>query len=172
MRPTGYWDRTGWPITLKRWGELFAKADYKIVRRTPVEPGSVITAWMGYDGFEGPGIVVDEPLIFGTLLWDGREFFDATETEALKRHEHWVRWANCWRNHGKPADDELMLDVHNLINDGATLTEVAAGMGITPQSLGRRLRRFRQRHRLEGRVPYPGNRRDAKHPGAYRAAHG
>lgn len=171
MKLTGYWDRNLAPITAAQWGRLFGDLEYRTIARTPVEPGTVITMWLGHDGEEGPGIVPDDrmPLIFGTLLWDGREFFDATEADARARHEHWARWARCWRNSGasQALDDENEW-VHERVNAGDSLSNIGREIGVSPQALGRRLRRYRNRLGLEGRVPYPGNRHDAINPGAYR----
>lgn len=64
-------------------------------------------------------------------------------------------WAN---NGGLNRRDEDTAIVHERINEGATLTELAAERGITPQALGRRLRKYRARHGLTGRVPTRGRR--------------
>jgi transposase-like protein len=44
------------------------------------------------------------------------------------------------------------------LDAGETLTEVAAGLGVTPQSLGRRLAGWRRFYGGEHRVPGPGDR--------------
>jgi hypothetical protein len=167
---TGYWDRDGKPIDVELWGRLFEDFDYRIVKRSPVEDGTVITAWLGYDGLEGPGQVPDgrEPLIFGTLLPDEREFFHATLEQAVAFNEHKVQWYACRHNGGRNHLDDETEWVHDRINAGDTLTAIGREIGVTPQALGRRLRKYRARFGLEGREPYPGNRYHAKNPGAYR----
>lgn len=46
------------------------------------------------------------------------------------------------------------------VDAGATLTELAPELGVTPQALGRRLQRYRARHpEWDHRAPHPGNRR-------------
>lgn len=126
----------------------------KVVRRTPVEDGSIITAW------------VDDDLV--TVEPDGRETEHATEADAIAYHEHRARWYACRHNGGNGKLDDETEWVHERVNAGETLTDIGREIGVSPQALGRRLRRYRERLGLGGRAPYPGNRLNALRPGAYR----
>lgn len=93
-----FYDRAGAPIDRATFQEHFADSAYRFLRRETVSrPGGVgqlevVTAWLGLDQSLGDA---DRPLIFGTVAlelegdstpWEEREFWAATEAEALAQH--------------------------------------------------------------------------------------
>ena len=93
-----FYDRAGVPIDLGTFQEHFADDNYRFLRReTVARPGGVghlevVTAWLGLDQTLGDA---ERPLIFGTVAldlegdsapWEEREFWAATEAEALAQH--------------------------------------------------------------------------------------
>lgn len=127
---------------------------YQIIVRTPVEDGAIITARL------------DDAI--ATLMPDDEEVTHESEAEALAYHEHRVRWYACRNNGGNGKLDDETAWVHERVNAGETLTDIGRELGVTPQALGRRLRRYRERHGIEGREPYPGNRQDVKRAGYWK----
>ena len=94
-----FWDRNGEPLDTLEYGRLFEDPDYRIVARTAVPGGEVVTAWIG--AHQGP-LDSPRPLIFGTITRRGDdwrdEHHDATEAEALDRH-----WRAVGAARGEPA---------------------------------------------------------------------
>jgi len=88
-----YADRSGAPISARRFAELYEDVDYRIVARTDAGPYTVTTAWLGIDQGGGP----DAPLWFGTIVSrdgvfdDDYERFAGTESAAREDHAHAVR---------------------------------------------------------------------------------
>ena len=89
---SGVFDRSGRPIDLARYVELYADPGYRVVARDQVGDRQVVTAWLGID--HGPVADSAEPLIFGTValeadgqLWQGRELLAGTETDARRNHD-------------------------------------------------------------------------------------
>jgi hypothetical protein len=89
-RPDDYFDRSGRPLTLRRWATLRRDRSYRQVAVTEIAAGGVVhTVWFGFDQGDGVG----SPLIFGTILrrpdgsFDERsERFASTEEDALACH--------------------------------------------------------------------------------------
>jgi hypothetical protein len=87
-----YYDRGGNRISLLRQCELAGDPNYKILRRTVVPKGTVISAWLGEDQVETPE--GEAPSIYGTILQhnDGDfdhsvEGFSKSSDECLDYHE-------------------------------------------------------------------------------------
>lgn len=85
-------DRSGAPISLRRFSELFVDLGYKVVQRDSVGTQTVITAWLGID--QGNPFDADLPLIFGTIVREESgefrnetEIFSSTEEEARATHQ-------------------------------------------------------------------------------------
>lgn len=89
-----FYDRAGEKISFSRALELKKDLSYKIIARTAVSSGEVITAWLGSNQLEA----APAPLIFGTILRrdtvgpDGRFDYDLErlspdESTARATHE-------------------------------------------------------------------------------------
>ena len=92
-----YFDRRGNSMSLMDWSEKFRDMDYKVIRRTDLPDGKLVsTVWLGMDHNFGSGA----PLIFETMVFPSQGDFGeldmdryATEAEAITGHEAMVaRW--------------------------------------------------------------------------------
>ncbi len=83
-----YYDRDGQQIPLRRKRELDKDRSYKIVHRTPVSRGVVLSVWLGSNMVDGE----EEPYTFGTALLPDtglgieHEQFARNVEEALDQH--------------------------------------------------------------------------------------
>jgi hypothetical protein len=94
LYPT-YYDRAGNQISMRRQCELGRDIEYRILKKTPVPGGQVISAWLGEDQR-----VIDNgepPLIYGTVFYSDTDIFDysteeyaASPERALAYHEQLV----------------------------------------------------------------------------------
>lgn len=90
---SAYYDREGNQISLRRQCELGQDVNYRVLKKTPVPGGQVISAWLGEDHR-----VIDDgspPLIYGTIFYSDTDLFDYSTEEyadspekALAYHEH------------------------------------------------------------------------------------
>ena len=94
-----YYDRTGWPISLKEWVERRRDEKYQRVDETTLPDGRWIsTVWLGLDESFGGSA----PMIFETMVFSSREVAAsadldseryATEAEAIAGHQGMVeKW--------------------------------------------------------------------------------
>ena len=103
---TEHFNRQGEAISLEEWVRLFEKHDYRIVKRSQLRNGTLVsTIWMGLDHGFGHG----RRLLFETLVfprrrlgrppgeeWDGERY--GTEQEARSGHYRLCRW---WESNGQ-----------------------------------------------------------------------
>jgi hypothetical protein len=90
-----YYDRAGNQISMRRQCELGRDIEYRILKKTPVPGGQVISAWLGDDRR-----VIDNgepPLIYGTIFYSDTDIFEYSTEEyadspekALASHEQLV----------------------------------------------------------------------------------
>lgn len=90
-----YYDRTGKPISMRRWCQLAENRDYKIVKQDKGLGKMVSTIWLGLDHSFGSG----PPLIFETMVFATNQHGEvenwseiaadrySTEDEALAGHK-------------------------------------------------------------------------------------
>lgn len=99
MARNTYFDRSGTPITLERWSELFEDNSYRFVQRTWVIPNEleVVTMWNGFDPYrvdfrQEPARIfyVSELHWKSGKLGDVHERLVASEAEAAAAHESLV----------------------------------------------------------------------------------
>ncbi len=83
-----YYDRTGWPITLKEWAHLSENAEYRRIGSDHVGALWVSTVWLGLDHSMGVG----PPLIFETMVFDATaptEVVIGPRGEAFELNHQW-----------------------------------------------------------------------------------
>ena len=98
--------RDGTPCTVEEWGELSKRKDYKILARTVLSDGKVVsTVWLGFDHgikFENH-LDCYKPIIFETMVFSSSKNFGGldsmrycTEKEALIGHKKLVKkWSRA-----------------------------------------------------------------------------
>lgn len=89
-----YFDKTGKPLEVQEWAELFEREDYKRIGHDVIDPFEVSTIWVGLRlGITALPLGVDEPppLIFETAVFDSEGVHSivryATEEQARAGHE-------------------------------------------------------------------------------------
>lgn len=90
-----YFDRTGKPIGMVEWSNLFQDKSYQIVQQDRVDPTEeqpegrilVSTVWLGLDhNFGGGTPLIFETMVFGGILDQECDRYP-TEEQALAGHE-------------------------------------------------------------------------------------
>jgi hypothetical protein len=86
---TGYYDRSGQPISMAEWLEKLEDLSYKLLDRTSLTGGGFVsTVWLGLDhGY----VLGGPPVIFETMVFDapgidGAQYRYTTEAEAHAGH--------------------------------------------------------------------------------------
>jgi len=85
-----YYDKTGKEITEEEFGKLFTNPFYKIISRTKLPDGKIVsTVWLGLNH----SIDENKPLIFETMVFPNEDDFHelycerySTEQEAIEGH--------------------------------------------------------------------------------------